>query len=162
MITCSQCQQSNPGGARFCEGCGAALEDPQAAERAADVIEADFMLTQTKRAGAMLLLVAILGSIGGLVETAMAHESERLVIGIINGVLWGSFFGLWLWSRRRPLAAGITGLTLYLLIVLLAAAGDPSTIVRGIIFKVIIIGGLAQAISAGFKHRTFVRQRGLG
>lgn len=119
------------------------------------------MLDQVKKARGGLLAVAILGSIGGAFEVITADAADTTLFLIVNVIVWGIFFGLWWWSSKRPLAAAIIGLSLWLGLQGLALVDDPTTLYRGIIVKAIIVAILVRAIAAGFKHRAFVRSRGL-
>jgi len=50
------------------------------------------------------------------------------------------------WSDTKPLMALLLGLLLYLTLILISAIIDPTTLVSGIIWKVIIIGFLGRGI----------------
>jgi len=58
------------------------------------------------------------------------------------------FLGLGFWCKKKPLAAIVTALILYVSLLLLDAVFDPATLVKGIIMKVLIIIYLVKGIGA--------------
>ncbi len=162
MLTCQRCTHQNPDASRFCEACGVTLHDPAVAEQHADEIEASFRLDQVKKARTAFIVVAVLQVVAGFLGSAMAGPDEAGLILVSELILATVFFGLAFWASKQPFAAAIVGLFLYAGLHLLAAIGDPSTIYKGIIIKVIVVGMLVRAIKAGFEYRQFVRSRGMG
>ncbi|MEM6297050.1 MAG: hypothetical protein AAGA54_37640 [Myxococcota bacterium] len=149
MIECPKCGTRNAAHAQFCEGCG---------ESFANFVELDDqladMLAKEARKGAWAL---------GFV--ALATAILPLVIGFANAFTYGvaAVFGvLALWALKAPLIASAIGLSLYGVAVLADAVADPSTILRGILGKIIVVTVLVNAIRAGMKHREFQKQRGRG
>ncbi len=161
MLTCASCGHSNPSGARFCEACGKTVEDPAATAAAADAVEADFLLEQAKSARAPLLIVAVLSTLGAVIETVQADASIRNTVMMIDGALVASFWAIWFFAAKRPFAAASAGLALYLVVLGINAWADPSSIYKGIIIKIFIVVALVNAVRAGLKHRTFVREKGI-
>nr|WP_199156234.1 hypothetical protein [Pedobacter sp. ASV2] len=93
--------------------------------------------------------------IGGLIAfwTVIAYfmnadAEDALAILITNIILVGAFIGLAVWSKTKPAAALISGLSLYLLVQILNAVVNPMSIFSEIIFKIIIIGYLIKGIKA--------------
>jgi len=72
-------------------------------------------------------------------------QLDTLITNIIIVIL---FLALGVWSKYKPTAAMITGLSLYLIIILLNAVISPITIISGIIVKIIVIGYLVKGIKA--------------
>ena len=161
MIECTACRHENLNGSGFCESCGAALADPRQAARAADEVEAEFMLDQAKKGRVALLVVGGLQTLAGVFEAVMADAGLELFVFAVNLGLAGVFFGLAWWCRWQPFAAAIVGLFLFAGLHLLNAIVDPSVILNGIIVKVIVITMLVRAVKAGLAHREFVRSRGM-
>lgn len=69
---------------------------------------------------------------------------------IVTTVLAAIFFGLWLWGRKSPFPALLTALIVFVTFHLLDAVLDPMSLLRGIIMKVVIIGGLATALKKAY------------
>lgn len=89
--------------------------------------------------------------IGGIYTLIGFYEGFAMIdhdilYGIVDWVIAGIFIGLGVWSYRKASLAMIIGLSVYILIIILLALGDPSTILSGIIWKVLIISGLVMAI----------------
>ncbi len=79
---------------------------------------------------------------------ALPEEGDLFVFLITSTIMIGAFLALAVWSKSKPATALISGLSLYVIIQVLNMIGDPSSIVRGIIFKVLIIGYLIKGIMA--------------
>ena len=80
-----------------------------------------------------------LGFIYFFVDQDIAVLVTNVVLGIIYLVL-GS------WTSKKPLVAILLGLLLYLTTIIISAIFEPSTIIKGIIFKIIIIAYLAKGV----------------
>jgi hypothetical protein len=65
--------------------------------------------------------------------------------------------GLFFWAKRNPLSAMVTGLAIYLAVIVLNAIIDPKTIVQGILIKFIFIGAMVGGIKAALAEREWAR-----
>lgn len=162
MIACQQCNHQNSDSSRFCEGCGVALHDPRRAVREADEIEAEFRLDQVRKARSAFLVVGVLQLLAGVLGAVMAPPGAAMFVLGAEVVVAIVFFGLAWWCSKQPFAAAVVGLFVYAGLHTLAALGDPSSIYKGIIVKVIVIVVLVRAVKAGIAYRQFVRSRGMG
>lgn len=88
--------------------------------------------------GAQLLLGSILAFTG-------PEEDRMLSLGICV-FLAAVFIGLGFWTKKKPYAAIVTALCLYVGLIILAGIDEPETLVRGIILKVVIIVYLAKGL----------------
>lgn len=159
MLTCPQCQTSNAATAKFCEACGASLEQVAASARMADTAEAEVMLLEVKKAQGALAVVAglqLLGAVFMFVSKSVDGTTFAVMLGIA-----AVFAGLWAWAKSNPLAASIAGLVVFVTVHGADAVVDPKALLNGIVVKVIVVVVLGRAIGAGIKHREFTRSRGL-
>lgn len=161
VFNCPSCSHNNPSGTKFCESCGSAVIDPAIAERIGDEAEASMMLDEARKAKGGLLLIAVIGTIGGLVETLQAPEIDQMAVGLANFVIWGLFYALAFAANKRPLISAIGGLVIFLGLQVMIGIADPSALGKGIIVKIIFFAIIARAIKAGLAHRNFVRETGL-
>ena len=65
-------------------------------------------------------------------------EDEDVGVLITNAILGIIYLLLGAWTSKKPLAALLLGLFLFLTTIIISAIFDPSTILSGIIFKIII------------------------
>ncbi len=65
-------------------------------------------------------------------------QSQDMGVLITNAILGIIYLLLGAWTSKKPLAALLLGLFLYLTTIIISAIFDPSTILRGIILKIII------------------------
>ena len=175
---CPHCGAENAQGTYYCTTCGKALATPHGAA-GPRIVEADGLAgtavgqslqteelhKQARKAAGALLAVAILQWVFGAILIAIAESEEelrnmevRVVVYAVVFIIGAIFFALCLWARKNPLPAAITGLVLFVSIHLLDAAVDPTSLVRGIIVKIIIVVVLARAISAGIRYRKLREQ----
>jgi hypothetical protein len=78
----------------------------------------------------------------------MQDNPDFFGAAITNVILVVAFFAFAIWSKTKPTAALISGLSLYVILIILNAVEDPATLAQGIIFKVFIIGYLIKGIMA--------------
>ncbi|MBL1280213.1 MAG: hypothetical protein COA33_008080 [Fluviicola sp.] len=92
-----------------------------------------------------LLIIGGLYIIAGFAESFII-EGHDIIFGIIDWGVAAIFIGLGIWSFRKPYIALIIGLSFYIFIIALLAFADPSTILSGIIWKILIIFYLISSI----------------
>lgn len=61
--------------------------------------------------------------------------------------------GLFFWSRRAPFPAMVTGLCVYLAVIVLNAVIDPKTLYQGILIKILFISALVAGIKTALEER---------
>ncbi|WP_296378014.1 hypothetical protein [Winogradskyella sp.] len=71
------------------------------------------------------------------------QDSATLITSFILGVI---YLLLGSWTSKKPLIAILLGLFLYLTTIIISAIVAPETIIKGIIFKIIIIAYLAKGV----------------
>jgi hypothetical protein len=101
--------------------------------------------------------------IGGLYvlvgfQEAYVLPGHELLFGIIDWIVAGIFIGLGVWSYKAPVPSLITGLVVYVAIMLLLAAIDVSTLFRGVIWKVAIIYYLIHGIKTAREEAKLVKK----
>jgi hypothetical protein len=95
----------------------------------------------------------IVGALTFLVEVGFIFYYQEqfdlmriyITLGIDLTILAG-FVGLGFWTKTKPFLAILCGLILYLLIQVIAAVNDPSTLYKGLILKGIVIGLLISGL----------------
>jgi hypothetical protein len=176
---CPHCSAPAASDSSFCTNCGKAMpaaapagprivgEHEFASSAAGESLMIDELAKQTRRAYTALMAVAIIQVVFTVILTGLAFSASTqaaMITGVILGGIGALFFGLAFWARKSPLPAAIVGLVIYISLWALdaaqtIAAGHPELISRGIIFKLIIVGCLARAISAGVKYRAILREQ---
>lgn len=96
---------------------------------------------QVRKARHALLIVAALN----MVPYLFTGEAAMIVTGLVISCI---FLGLAIWTKHKPLPAIITALSLYGLLILVAAIEEPASLFSGIILKVIVISALIYALRA--------------
>jgi hypothetical protein len=68
---------------------------------------------------------------------------------------------LGIWSKKKPLAAIVTGFIIYMLILILDALVDPKTILQGLILKIIVIGAFVTGIKGAIEAEKIRKEHNL-
>ena len=71
------------------------------------------------------------------------QDTATLITGYILGVI---YILLGSWTSKKPLMAVLLGLLLYVTTIVISAIVEPQTIIKGIIFKIIIIAYLTKGV----------------
>lgn len=92
-----------------------------------------------------LFIIGGLYVIVGFVESYIIN-GHQLLFGIIDWIVAAVFIGLGVWSYTKASLAMIIGLSFYIGIMLLLFALEPSTLLKGVIWKGLVIYYLIYAI----------------
>jgi hypothetical protein len=79
---------------------------------------------------------------------------------LVHLTLAALFAALFVWGKRSPIPAIATALAVFIVVHLVNFLLDPSTLVQGIIIKVIAIGALAAGLKAALANAPPADQRG--
>ena len=79
-------------------------------------------------------------------EIIFFFSLDSIGILITNGILSIIYLVLGSYTSKKPLMAILLGLLLYLTTIIISAIFDPSTLIRGIIWKILIIGYLGKGV----------------
>lgn len=98
-----------------------------------------------KNARTTLYVISVITFLFGLISFSGELGSALLTVSFIQSII---YLILGFWSNKKPLIALLMGLFLYLTVIIISAVTEPSTVIKGIIFKVIIISFLGRGIYA--------------
>ena len=93
----------------------------------------------------------------GIFEGFVGIHAQQLA-GIIDFSIAGVFFGLGLWSLKKPFAAMVTGLGFFGFMITLLAMIEPSTIIQGIYLKIVVITFLIFGMTSSRKQEIASKQ----
>lgn len=132
---------------------------PAAASTDVDRQESDEEATIGRSGANALLAVTLLELVGTTVLFFVVARSdpEPFELAFAYGIV-AAFAGLYVWARSNPYPACIAGLGLYITIHLLAALVDPTSLYKGILVKVIVIGLLIKSIRSIQTYRENARR----
>lgn len=152
---CACCATQHDPTAIFCDTCGFPLQGTKEqqenyiANRA--IKEIDLVELNKKVTSATNSLYWIAGIMG--ISTIVSYflledDPDLFAILITSVILIAAFLMFAVWSKTKPAAALISGLSLYVIIQILNAIDNPASILSGIIVKVAIIAYLIKGILA--------------
>jgi hypothetical protein len=110
-----------------------------------DVIDTDEHEKKFKNARIWLYVLAGFQFIIGIIEYSRENGRVAWIAGGVDWFIALCFFLLAVWSNKKPAAAFLTALIFYCCIIAALGIFDPLSIVRGIIFKILIIIALYKA-----------------
>jgi hypothetical protein len=113
-----------------------------------DVLDTSAYDKKVRSARTAIFVVAGIQLAFGIYVAFTGNEELRNIQIGIAVVISAMFFGLGLWSKSKPFTAIITALSLYVGLLVLDAIYEPSSLVKGVILKILIIGYLAKGIGA--------------
>lgn len=150
MPICSACAHLNARASTRCGSCGAALGR-------SDEVAARALRIAVKRAQAAMLLVVTVQVFGVLYLWLTEGLSAAMMAVML--LFAAVYVGLWAWSPRKPLAASLVGLVVFVVVHAIEAVLDPAALARGLVIIVGITLVLAWAVAGGLAHRERVRGR---
>ncbi len=96
-----------------------------------------------KSARNTLFILAGIVAIFGLL--AYSTHQDILILGI-NFLLSLIYLTLAFWSEKKPMMALLIGLLLYITTIAITAIFEPTTLIKGVIWKILIVGYLGKGI----------------
>jgi len=155
LVMCGACFKNANSTDAFCDSCGYPLHGSEADQkyfisvRNAKEIDLDDANKKIKRAGHTLYWIAGATVLSTLIFYFINHDIGMVIVNLILATI---YFLLGVWSQKKPLAAIISGFSLYILIFILNAIDDPSKIATGLLLKILFITyfirGVKSAIEA--------------
>lgn len=164
-ILCRCCSENTNADDQFCEHCGYPLKGTDVEQNTfinARQYRQHYMQELNKKiksAGTTLYVLAGLMLLMGLVYFfANTDNNSSSAVLITYAIVAIIFLLLGFWSRQQPVAAIISGTVLYLLIVIIDMIADPSTIIKGVIIKALIVIYLVKGMYSAFEAQHLRRQ----
>lgn len=155
---CPHCHNQVPEADTFCQQCGYPVRgtEEQINEFNYQIgykqMQLDDSHTGVRKGRNSLYVVAGIFALYGLIYYAMNDQAQdAIALLVTNIVLAVVFLMLGYWSMKKPIAALISGLSLFVAIHLLNAIVDPMTLVQGILIKVLVIVYLVRALQSAFE-----------
>lgn len=110
-----------------------------------------------------LFIIGVLYVITGFVESFVI-DGHDILYGIIDWVVAAIFIGLGVLSYKKASLSLILGLSFYVLIVILLVIVDPSTLLKGILWEILIVAllvyGIRTALEEDAKKKKMVMDKG--
>lgn len=113
-------------------------------------------LSDIKKGRAFIFVVAVLFLLGFIRDYVQFEAIELLYF---YGPLIVLYFALGIYYYRNPFVIAIVALSIYLAIILISALIEPTSILSGIIIKIIIITALSGAIRNGKLYNDEFKQK---
>lgn len=143
---CGYCAKALPDpGVRFCPFCGFpqnGTTDEQGAflrEKGRQDQRATISGDRVRKARNALFWVAGLN----MLPYVIIGDTTLIVVGLVISLM---FVGLALWSRTQPFPAILTALALFVLLIVISAIYDPTSLFKGIIVKILVLSALFYAL----------------
>ncbi|WP_411765950.1 hypothetical protein [Winogradskyella sp. A3E31] len=146
---CSICKTSmNPANV-FCSECGFPENgsDKEVAQfHARRAMENNQHMDADKKIKSARNVLYVMAGITFIFGVIYFLTDQDIAVLLTNGIISVIYVLLASWTSKKPLTAILLGLFLYITTIIIAAVFDPSTIIKGIILKIIIIAYLAKGV----------------
>ena len=174
MPACPKCNAPLMEGQAFCESCGeqlkAGVERREAIPSSgAEISDQHRKHVRSARFAIMFVAVVTIGvsiffwfKLQGEIEdipAALIDAGLEKIIAFQKVAIASTFFlglvfiGLFFWAKKNPFGASLTALIIYATSILVQAGIEPSSRVKGIIIKIIIILALVRGVQAGLAFK---------
>jgi len=167
--TCFICKKADLNSEnKYCYDCGFPQMGEQEEQKAfyrdhlAKQVEFNEAVKNTKGVQSILFIASGLSVLSALILTALA-ESDKAFTFFGGIAMAGIFCGLGFWAKEKPLAASVTGVSIYLTAILISVIVTISEGGRGIgvgIMDVIIVVALFKGIFGALKAERFKKEKG--
>jgi hypothetical protein len=165
VLNCAYCSEPIEPGDAFCIHCGFPLqgtEEEQRSFRTGRMLkedELDEMKRKVRSAYITIFALSGLFFLAGIYYFASLEPYQNPgAVLLVNWIVCFVYIGLGLWCRTQPVSAIISGLIFYAIITVLNAIESPSTLVSGIILKVIILGFLITGLNSAYKAQQIKKE----
>lgn len=148
-IACGYCTKDNTIHDNFCMYCGYPLKGTEQDQKnfLANISSSKIDLEEAGKAirTARNYVYALAGFtlLSGVVVFFMQDDSAVLIVNAILSLIYGA---LGYWANKKAFAAILTALILYVTVNLLNAFVEPTTLLKGLILKGVIIGLLIKGV----------------
>ena len=155
---CAACNTEILTGDAFCTNCGYPVrgtkkeQDYFMLKRDWAEIDIASFNKKLKTAANSLYYLAAAFVIYGIVFYFLKQDDPNAIAMLLtNLILAFVFLALGGYALKKPLACIVSGLCLYVIVIILNAIADPATIARGAIVKILIIGYLVKGIKSAIE-----------
>lgn len=143
-FACENCKAENAPTVKFCTRCGFPINGTEEEKKIfygrlkVKQISLEECQDKIRSARNTLYVLAGLMVLGGIAMYFL-DKAQGLVLLVTYLILAAIFVGLGFWSLKKPFAAIISALVIYLTLQLIGAFADPKSLYQGIIIKVFVI-----------------------
>jgi len=122
-------------------------------------IDANQCVKQIKEGRNALILLSFLTMLGSIISMVRGSEFGNSSEIIIEGIILVTIYAVCAaFVKKNPRASLLTAFIIYILIILLSALVDPSTIISGILIKGLVIYFLLKGINAAFNLKKIIQK----
>lgn len=165
---CAVCNSHVPEADAFCTSCGYPVKGTETeqqyfiSERNAREIDLESFQKAVNVASRTLFVIATFTAAFGVILYFVSSQNHTDQFAgatlVVNLILAALYLGLGLWSKSKPVAALISGLSLYLIVQVVSAIGNPMSLATGIILKIIYIGYFIKGIKSAMEAERVRKQ----
>jgi len=163
-INCQHCSAANNEDSKFCVSCGFPVKGDEADQKrflsAKKVKEINLEEYDGKIKSAKTTLFVISGftAVFGTVIACLGPDENKILLIVINLIIAGIYLALGFWCKKKPFAAILSGLIIYISLILVNAVDDPKTIYQGIIMKGVIVAYLVKGLKSAKEAETLKKE----
>jgi hypothetical protein len=160
-ITCENCQSVSPADLKFCPKCSYPINGTEQDKSffRGRITSRQALLRDTekkiKSGRNTILILAGLVFLQGMILGFGADDFAGMIVNVIISLL---YLILAAWATKNPFGAILTAGIVYVTLIVVNALVEPTTIMSGIILKIIIIGAFVKGIRSAHDAQTVMRE----
>ena len=161
--TCGHCNQPVSPDEKFCTNCGYPANGTEREQRNFYIAlenKKNLVKDSQKKIRNVKIMLGIIATIQALAGFFYLFSAAEIgsVLAIIQFVAVLLILGCIIWVNHNPLTGIMAAFVVYILLVILSSLGDPVNLVRGLLWKIIIIGIFIKGIAAARDAKEFASQ----
>jgi len=151
---CPDCGSANNQSSKYCVACGYPVlgtdEERKKfkSNKAVKKISLEEYDGKIKSAKTTLFVISGFTAVFGTILALVGNEGNEVLLIVINLFLAGIYLALGFWCAKKPFAAILSGLIIYVSLIIVNGVAEPKTIAQGIIMKGIIIAYLIKGLKS--------------
>jgi hypothetical protein len=160
-IRCENCQHENPSTIKFCPQCSFPVGGTEDEKRSFRLLVSSKrrLLSDAqdkiKSARTTIWVIAGLTLLFGLFAGFAQDNFEVMIVNIFLSII---YLGMAAWANTNPFGAILTSFIIYATVIAINAFLLPTTLLQGIILKVIIIGAFIKGIRSAQEAQGYLKE----
>ncbi len=151
---CPDCSTTNNRTSKYCVKCGYPIQGDEEEKKkfksakTVKTINLEEYNGKIKSAKTTLFVISGFTAVFGTILALVGDDGNEVLLIVINLFLAGIYLALGFWCAKKPFAAILSGLIIYVSLIIVNGVAEPKTIAQGIIMKGIIIAYLIKGLKS--------------
>lgn len=160
-IPCENCQEVSKDNPKFCPQCSfpnGGTEDEKRSFRLTVSSRKRLLSDAEDKIKGAKNIIYIIAGLTFLMGLYMGLGLDDFASMVVNFILCLIYLIMAAWSNKNPFGAILTAFIIYITIHVINAFFDPTTLIQGIILKIVFIGGFIKGIRSAQEAQGFMKE----